>query len=127
MMPVEPSDDLYALLGIDAGVDFGKLRQVWRDLARRWHPDHAGPEATAMFQKLSAAYEVLLDPVARAAYDRRRRLSTPVPSTVRSRRRAPGVMISRICGHLNSFLACGIARRADRGIIDLFLNAQEAA
>jgi hypothetical protein len=36
-------------------------------------------------------------------------------------------MISRVCGPLNSLLACGIARRANSGVIDLHLNAQEAA
>jgi transcriptional regulator with XRE-family HTH domain len=32
-----PSDDYYALLGIDADVDGAKLRRVWRRLALRWH------------------------------------------------------------------------------------------
>jgi curved DNA-binding protein CbpA len=135
-MSREPSDDFYALLGIDAHVNNEQLRQVWRKLARRWHPDHAGPAATAMFQKISAAYEVLSDPLSRAAYDRRRRAATPAAATraggrsvapTTPRRRAPSVMLSRICGPLSSLLACGIARQAEAGLIDLFLHAQEAA
>jgi curved DNA-binding protein CbpA len=130
------SDDFYALLGIDAGVDCEQLREAWRKLARRWHPDYAGPEATAMFQQISAAYEVLADPVARAAYDERRGadrlravnyagVATAAP--VGARRRAPSVMIARACGPLNSLLACGVARRAEGGLIDLFLTVSEAA
>src|SRR4051812_8881558 len=126
-MPGEPSNDLYALLGIDARIDAGQLRQVWRKLAHQWHPDHAGPEATAMFQRLSAAYEVLSDPVTRAAYDRGRNVAIPAPPGVNSRRSAPRQMLSRVCGPLGSLLACGVARRGDGGVIDLFLNAEEAA
>src|SRR3954471_9293709 len=71
-MPVRPSDDYYALLGVEANADDDALRRAWRQLAARWHPDRAGAAATATFQQLSAAYTVLSDPAARAAYDRRR-------------------------------------------------------
>src|SRR5438132_7394383 len=111
-MGAVPPDDYYALLGIDADADAAKLRRAWRRLALRWHPDRAGPGATATFQTISMAYTVLSDPVARAAYDRRR---------------APGVMLSRLTGPLDALLACGVARRAENDIIELFLNAQEAA
>ena len=136
-MGIDPSDDYYALLGIDADADAAELRRVWRRLALRWHPDRAGPGATAIFQMISAAYAVLSDPIARAAYDRRRgapvrrsaarsgdAVSAPPAGT---RRRAPGVMLSRLTGSLDALLACGTARRAEGGTIELFLNAQEAA
>jgi curved DNA-binding protein CbpA len=66
-------DDYYELLGVDSAITATELRRAWRRLALRWHPDRAGPEATATFQKLAAAYAVLSDPVARAAYDRAHR------------------------------------------------------
>src|SRR5947208_2497037 len=68
----DSGDDYYALLEVQAGADGEALRVAWRRLAARWHPDRAGTAATARFQQLSAAYTVLSDPVARAAYDRRR-------------------------------------------------------
>lgn len=125
-------EDYYALLGVSENIGEAELRRVWRRLAKRYHPDHAGAHATASFQKISAAYAVLCDPVARASYDRRRRAvkpgeNTPVPvKPEASRRRAPSVMLSRLCGPIMALLACGIARRIEGDIIELFLNAAEA-
>lgn len=131
------SDDYYAQLGIDADADAAELRRAWRRLVLRWHPDRAGPGATATFQTISAAYAVLSDPAARAAYDRERgggarrsgdgsgaHASAP---PARAQKRAPGVMLSRLTGSLDALLASGAARRAEAGTIELFLSAQEAA
>src|SRR2546425_475814 len=111
-MGTDAKEDYYALLGLDAHADATEVRRSWRRLALKWHPDRAGPDATATFQRISAAYTVLSDPVARAAYDRRH------PSAARSsstgpkspRRPAPAVMLSRLCGSLNGLLARRIAR-----------------
>jgi len=35
-------------------------------------------------------------------------------------------MLGRLSGPLNSLLACGVARRTEDDVIELFLNAQEA-
>jgi DnaJ-class molecular chaperone len=130
-------DDYYALLGIDAAADGEEVRRVWRRLVLRWHPDRAGADATFIFQKLSAAYAVLSDPVARAEYDRRRGTSarnpgarsgdaaSPPPGA--TRRRAPGVMLRRLSRPLNALLACGIARRVEGDVIELLLDAHEVA
>jgi molecular chaperone DnaJ len=134
-MSTDLPDDCYTLLGIDADADAAKVRRAWRRLALQWHPDRAGPSATATFQTLSAAYTLLSDPVARAAYDRRRGVtarrsgarSGGAASPPSGTRRAPGVMLSRLTGSLDALLACGAARRAEGGTIDLFLNSQEAA
>jgi DnaJ-class molecular chaperone len=134
-MSSPPTEDYYALLGVDAGADDHALRFAWRRLAAQWHPDRAGEVATATFQRLSAAYEVLSDPVARAAYDRRRRGThkvdavTPRPTTP-MRPSAPASMLSRLCGNLNSLLARGAARYEDDdapGVISLVLRESEAA
>lgn len=71
-MRTDSADDYYDSLGIDARADAAQLRRAWRRLARRWHPDRAGDEATATFQKILAAYRILADPLARAEYDSRR-------------------------------------------------------
>src|SRR5437899_10131662 len=104
--------DYYALLGVDAGADRAELRRAWRRLALRWHPDRAGAGATHTFVKISAAYKVLSDPVARAAYDRRRSASARGPEVrsvasappVAVPRRAPAVLLQRLSGSLNGLL-----------------------
>jgi molecular chaperone DnaJ len=138
-MPSPLADDYYALLGVHAGADSEELRRAWRQLALRWHPDHAGDSATATFRQLSEAYAVLSDPVARAAYDRRRRAADPAgarasrsPAPTSSppraeRRPTPSVMLSRLCGQLASLIACGAARRDEPGFITLVLREDEAA
>src|SRR3954467_14228117 len=120
----ELPDDYYALLGVDPGADAVQLRRVWRRLALRWHPDRAGPAATATFQKLSIAYAVLSDPVARAEYDQTRVKPAAPPAP---RRPPPDDFLWRICGSLKTLLARGVARRDEEGVVELFLNRQEAA
>ena len=127
-------DDFYALLGVEDRADVAELRRAWKHLALEFHPDRAGDDATAAFQRLSAAYAVLSDPVARAAYDRRRRRKDPSPrpdaapgAPPRARRPAPAVMLTRLSGPLASLLACGVARFEEPGFITLVLRGTEAA
>jgi molecular chaperone DnaJ len=127
------SDDYYAWLGVDAQTDGAELRRAWRRLALRWHPDRAGPVSKGMFQKILAAYTVLSDPVARAAYDRTRLARDPAVHARAAAQSpagttgAPGVLLLRLSGPLNALVACGVARRAEDDVIELFINAQEAA
>jgi DnaJ-class molecular chaperone len=135
-MRTDPADDYYDLLGIDARADAAQLRRAWRRLALRWHPDRAGDEATATFQKILAAYRVLADPLARADYDARRvrhagesvaRAADSAAHPAGPRRPAPGVLLQRLSGSLNGLLACGAARVAEPGIIELYPRAAEIA
>lgn len=114
--------DYYILLGIDRHASHAELRRAWRRLALRWHPDRAGDGATGTFQKIQAAYAVLADPISRAAYDRRQGAAS-----LPSRGRTPGVMLRRLSGPLQGLLATGVARRTGGDIIELFVNADEAA
>ena len=74
-------DDYYELLGIAPDADDDELRRVWRQLAKKWHPDRAGTDTTFIFQRLVAAYETLADPVKRAGYDRTRGVTAPCDSS----------------------------------------------
>jgi hypothetical protein len=120
-------EEFYAILGLapDAGID--DIRHAYRQLAMRWHPDRAGPDATFIFQRLSAAYQVLTDPVARAAYDRERDVGSGPGEPAPPARRAPGVLIRRLSSPIAVLLACGIAERAADGAIVLHLEPEEAA
>ena len=135
---MQPIEDYYAMLGVGFGAGEEELRVAWRQLAARWHPDRAGEGATALFQRLSAAYTVLSDPVARAAYDRRRRLHQPSTAAGRpaatssaparaARAAPPAVMLSRLCGSINKLLARGAADFDEPGFVTLLISPREAA
>lgn len=132
-MPTRSADDYYALLGVDVNADELQLRRAWRRLAVRWHPDRAGPGATSVFQEILAAYTVLSDPVARAAYDRRRGTSSGrsagsgAASATSAGGGAPGILLTRLSGPLIALFARGIARQAEEGVIELSLDAREVS
>ncbi len=65
--------DPYKLLQVDPEADVEIIQVAYRKLAQRYHPDVAqGPEAARRMADLNAARDLLLDPAARAAYDRDR-------------------------------------------------------
>ncbi len=64
--------DYYDILGVDRGAGEKEIKQAFRRLARRWHPD-VNPDderAEETFKEINEAYEVLGDPQKRAKYDR---------------------------------------------------------
>ncbi|GAV87961.1 DnaJ domain-containing protein/zf-C2H2_jaz domain-containing protein/zf-C2H2_2 domain-containing protein [Cephalotus follicularis] len=69
---------LYAVLGLEMGCSAEEIRSAYKKLALQRHPDKliksglSEAEATASFQELSHAYEVLSDPKERSWYDSHR-------------------------------------------------------
>jgi len=63
--------DYYAILGIKRGASDKEIRQAYRRLARKYHPDvNAGDKAAEeKFKEMNAAYEVISDPEKRRKYD----------------------------------------------------------
>lgn len=64
----------YAVLGVSPSADADAIRRAYRETARKHHPDkHPGPDQAAhraLFERATAAMQVLADPEAKAAYDR---------------------------------------------------------
>ena len=69
----------YQRLGIHRGATATEIKEAWRKLSRRMHPDANVTRQTeieqqlqgALFAGLSESYNVLKDPKSRSAYDKR--------------------------------------------------------
>jgi molecular chaperone DnaJ len=62
--------DYYEMLGVSRNADADELKQAYRRLARKYHPDvNKEPEAEDRFKEISRAYEVLSDADLRARYN----------------------------------------------------------
>ncbi len=59
----------YVILGVDSDETDQGVRAAFRELVKRYHPDHVGPEGTGPFREVAEAYEVLGDPSRRREYD----------------------------------------------------------
>ncbi len=63
--------DYYAILGVPRDAEAKQIRDAYRKLARKYHPD-VNPndkDAEAKFKEINEAYEVLSDPEKRKKYD----------------------------------------------------------
>lgn len=64
------SRDYYEVLGVPRDADAKAIKDAFRKLALRYHPDrNKEPDAEERFKEIAAAYAVLSDPQKRAAYD----------------------------------------------------------
>jgi len=66
--------DYYKILGVNESDSDETIKNMYRKLARKWHPDIAGNNAEALrrFKEINEAYEVLSDKFKRDEYDRAR-------------------------------------------------------
>ncbi|XP_011083757.1 uncharacterized protein LOC105166195 [Sesamum indicum] len=62
--------NLYELLGVEASSDTAQIKEAYRGLQKRCHPDIAGPSGHEMAIVLNEAYALLSDPNSRLAYDK---------------------------------------------------------
>ncbi|MEX1045624.1 MAG: DnaJ domain-containing protein, partial [Chthoniobacterales bacterium] len=64
--------DPYEILGVTRGAETAEIKTSYRKLAMQYHPDRNPGDAAAeeQFKEISQAYDILIDPDKRAAYDR---------------------------------------------------------
>jgi DnaJ-class molecular chaperone len=61
--------DYYLILGVSRGENLRSIQEAFRELAKRYHPDRAGPQGTRRFQDVQEAYEVLSNPEKRKMHN----------------------------------------------------------
>src|SRR6202162_1273446 len=62
--------DYYKVMGVARDATEAQIKQAYRKLARKYHPDVSKePDAEARFKDVAEAYKALKDPEKRAAYD----------------------------------------------------------
>lgn len=61
--------DYYLILGVPRSASTRGIRQAYRRLAKKHHPDRAGDGGAADFRQAAEAYEVLSDPGLRRRYN----------------------------------------------------------
>ncbi|WP_019559176.1 DnaJ C-terminal domain-containing protein [Caldimonas manganoxidans] len=69
-MPMAQFKDYYRVLGVPRDATADQIKQAYRRLARKYHPDVSRePDAATRMSEVNEAYAVLSDPQRRAAYD----------------------------------------------------------
>jgi len=64
--------DYYEVLGVARDADAKAIKEAFRSLAMKYHPDrNKSPDAEARFKEIAEAYAILSDPRKRADYDAR--------------------------------------------------------
>ncbi len=66
---MDTPENYYAILGVPINTDSDMLKRAYRQLARRFHPDLAGPDGVLEMKRINRAYAVLSDPEQRQHYD----------------------------------------------------------
>jgi molecular chaperone DnaJ len=64
---IKTMQDLYQILGVNKNATEEEIKQAYRKLAMKHHPDRGGDEK--QFQEIKNAYEILSDPVRRQQHD----------------------------------------------------------
>jgi len=68
----EARRDYYEVLGVARDADAKAIKDAFRRLALKYHPDrNKSPDAESRFKEIAEAYAVLSDPEKRAEYDAR--------------------------------------------------------
>jgi molecular chaperone DnaJ len=75
--------NLYVILGVEPGASAADIKRAYRRLSRKYHPGVNPGDRTAeeTFARIAAAYEVLIDPRRRQAYDSGTTAPPSVPGT----------------------------------------------
>lgn len=84
-----PSKNYYELLEIKRSAGADEIKAAYRRLARKYHPDTAGSDASELlFREITNAYDTLSDPDKRRTYDLKTEFSEKLREKIREYERA---------------------------------------
>jgi WD40 repeat protein len=66
---MDTPENYYVVLGVPVNADIDTVKRAYRQLARRFHPDLAGPDGAVEMKRINRAYAVLSDTEKRGYYD----------------------------------------------------------
>jgi WD40 repeat protein len=66
---MDTPENYYAILGVPTDANADTIKRSYRQLARRFHPDLAGPEGATQMKRINRAYAILSNPEKRQSYD----------------------------------------------------------
>jgi hypothetical protein len=121
---MEQFTDYYTLLGVDAKAANEVIKKAFKHLALRYHPDvYKGEDAEERMREILLAYQTLIDPERRRAYDLRHARHVPggaVPrdDTTEARRGRQGHFAFPLLGE-------GAPAQIDLGEITYLLSSRE--
>lgn len=83
--------DYYRELGLQPDATQGQVREAYRRLAKKYHPDtnRGDPKAEEKFKRISEAYQVLSDPEQRLIYQQNEALRAKVRTASKGKPAAP--------------------------------------
>ncbi len=86
-----PMPDFYNILEVSSTATQAEIKRSYRRLVRKYHPDLNKQALDLHIKRLNEAYEVISDPVKRAAYDTQRseEIRRAAPKVVSQRRPWP--------------------------------------
>ena len=118
-------DDPFTILGVSRTCTLSELKQVYRELARRYHPDiNPGPEAAAQMKRINLAYDHALAQRERAIRLRSARASMMTVATQRQQPLATGM--AQVFGRGVRIARAATPRRGHRRALWIALIASAA-
>ena len=75
--------NLYAILGVSSSATKSEIKNAFRSLAKKYHPDmnKGNKESERKFKEIKQAYEILSDNQKRYEYDRKNGFNQTKPET----------------------------------------------
>jgi curved DNA-binding protein CbpA len=79
--------DFYSVLGLEADCTFDDIKEAYRKLSKKFHPDlNQGDDYfVSRFREVNEAYEILIDPEKRRRYDKNLKAFRPVDEEFQKR------------------------------------------